>query len=102
MHPIKWYLKQRLTHTTHRLRHAIFVSKDLVHARLWSLDRQHLSQGMQFTSPNTTITVTTDVSMEGWGGNCNVPWSGTALYSDIWTRDKCQLHIKVLELRVVA
>ena len=25
----------------------------------------------------------------------------TALYSDLWTRDKCQLHINVLELRAV-
>ena len=39
--------------------------------------------------------------MEGWGGHCIEPGSGTALYSDLWTREKHQLHINVLELRAV-
>ena len=30
-----------------------------------------------------------------------MPGSGTALYSDLWTREECQLHISVLELRAV-
>ena len=30
-----------------------------------------------------------------------VPGSGTALYSDLGTRDECQLHSNVLELRAV-
>ena len=42
---------------------------------------------MPFMLPNTTITITMDASMEVWGGHCIVPWSGTALYSDLWTRD---------------
>ena len=79
----------------------IFVNKDLVCTLFWWLNRQQLSQGMPFTSTNTTITITMDVSMEGWGGHCIVPESGTALYSDLWTRDKCQLHINVLALRAI-
>ena len=98
---IQWYVKWRWTHTTHGLHHPIFVSKDMVHMLLWWSDRWHLSQRMLFMSPNTTITVTTDVSMEGWGGHCIVPRSVTVLYSDLWTRDECQLHINVLELRAV-
>ena len=39
--------------------------------------------------------------MEGWGGYCLIPRSGMALYSGLWMRDECQLHINVLELRVV-
>ena len=39
--------------------------------------------------------------MEGWGGHCIVPGSGTALYSNLWTKDERQLHINVLELRAV-
>ena len=56
---------------------------------------------MLFTSPNTTITITMDASMEGWGGHCIVPGSGPAIYSDLWTKDECQLHINVLELRAI-
>ena len=48
-----------------------------------------------------TITITMDASMEGWGGHCIVPGSGTALFSDLWTADKHQLHINVLEIRAV-
>ena len=30
-----------------------------------------------------------------------MPGSGTALFSNLWTADECQLHINVLELRAV-
>ena len=56
---------------------------------------------MPITFPNTTITITMDASMEGWGGNCIVPRSGTSLFSDLWSVDKRQLHINVLEFRAV-
>ena len=74
MRPIQWYLKQHWTHKTHRLHHPIFVNRDLVHVLLWWSDRQHLSQGMPFIFPNTTITITTDVSMEGWGWPLYCAW----------------------------
>ena len=67
----------------------------------WWLDRLLLSQGMPFNSPNTTNTIITDASMEGWGGHCIMPGSGTVLYSSLWTREKCQLHINALALMVV-
>ena len=85
--PIQWYLKQWWTRTTHGLQHPIFVNKDLVHPLLWWSDRHHLSQGMPFTFLNTTITITMDASMEGWGGHCIMPGSGTVLFSDLWTVD---------------
>ena len=37
----------------------------------------------------------------GVGSHCIIPGSGTALYSDLWTREKHQLYISVLELRAV-
>ena len=101
MRPILWYLKQHWASATHGLRHPIFMNRDIVHALSWWLDRQHLSQGMPFTSPSTTITITTDASMDGWGGHCIVPGSVMALYSDLWTWEERQLHINVLELRAV-
>ena len=83
------------------MHHLIFVNKDLVHSLLWWSDRFHLSQRMPFTFPNTTITITMDASIEGWGSQCIVPGLGTALFSNIWSVDKHQLHINVLELRAV-
>ena len=56
---------------------------------------------MPFTFPNTTIIITTDTSMEGWGSHCIVPGSGMVLFSDLWTADERQLHMNVLELRAV-
>ena len=64
MHPIQWYLKQCWTTATHGLRHPVFVKRNFVHALSWWLDRQHLSQGMPFTPPSTTITVTIDASIK--------------------------------------
>ena len=101
MRLIQWYLKQRWTHTTHRLRHPVFVNKDLVHSLLWWSDRHHLSQGMHVTFPNTTITIPPIASIEGWGSHCIVPGSDTVLFSELWRVDECQLHIYVLELRAV-
>ena len=68
---------------------------------LWWLDRQHLSQGMPFTSPNTTITITMDASIGGLGGHCIILSSGTTRCSDLWTRDERQILINMLELRAV-
>ena len=36
----------------------------------WWWVREHLSQGIPFTLLSTTITISTDVSMEGCGGHC--------------------------------
>lgn len=79
MRPIQWYLKRRWNHVTHGLRHKILVSKDLGQALQWWLVRENLSQGIPFSLPTTTITITTDASMEGWGGHCRLPQSTTAL-----------------------
>ena len=56
---------------------------------------------MPFSSPNTTITITMDASMNGCGGHCILPGSGTAVFSNLWTAEECQLHINMLELRAV-
>ena len=101
MHSIQWYLKCSWNHVTHGLRHPIFVTKDLVQAlQSWSV-REHLSQEMHFTLPSTTVTLTMDASMEGWGSHCRLPGSTMALYSALWSRPECQLHINVLELQAV-
>ena len=70
MHSIQLYLKCRWNHIANGFGHPILVSKDLIQAlQRWSV-REHLSQGMPFTLPSTTITITMDASMEGWGCHC--------------------------------
>ena len=100
MNPIQWYL-MRWNHVTHGLHYMILVTKDLNQALLWWSVREHLSQGMAFSIPNTTITITTDASMEGWGDHCRLPGLTMALYSDLWSRSESQLHINVLKLRTI-
>ena len=56
---------------------------------------------MPFSLPSTTITITTDASMECWGRHCHLPGSTTALYTAPWSQSECQLHINVLELQAV-
>ena len=60
-----------------------------------------VGQRMAFSLPNTTITITTDVSMEGWGGHCQLPGSTTPLYNSLWSKSERRLHINVLKLRAV-
>ena len=82
-------------HITHGLR------KDISQALQWWLVRKHLSQGMPFSLCIVTITVTTDASMEGWGGHCRLPRLTMALYSSLWSKSECRLYISMLELKVV-
>ena len=70
MCPIQWYLKCRWNHITHGLCYMILVTKDLTQTLQWWSVREHHSQGMPFTLPNTTITIIMDASMEGWGSHC--------------------------------
>ena len=70
MHPIQWYLKGCWNHVTHVLHYIILVIKDLNQVLQWWSIREHPSQGMVFSLPNTTITITTGASMEGWDGHC--------------------------------
>ena len=47
------------------------------------------------------ITITTDASIEGWGGHCHLLGLTTALYSTPWSKSESRLHINVLELQAV-
>ena len=73
----------------------------LVDSMKWWSDRSNQSYGMPFRFLIPTITITTDASMEGWGGHSIVPRSGATLFRRLWTNQECQLNINVLELQVV-
>ena len=70
-------------HITHGLRYVILVNTDLNQVLQWWSVREHRSQGMPFSLPNTTITITTDASMEGCGSHYRLPGSTTPLYNGL-------------------
>ena len=101
MPPIQWYLKHRWNHTTHGLRYMILINKDPNEVLQWWSLREHLSQGMFFSLPSASTTITTDASMEGWGGHCRLPGATMACYSALWSSSECRLHINMLGVRAV-
>ena len=89
MCPIQWYLKRRWNPITHELRYRILVSRALDQVlQCWSV-KEHLSQGVPFSLPITTTTITTDASMKCWGGHCRLPGPTTALYNGLWSKAEC-------------
>jgi len=104
MRPVQWYIKDHwnlrdLNKT--RLKIPILIRADLVSALQWWTVPANLAIGRPFVAPSPTVTVTTDASMEGWGGHALVAGSETALFSDLWSPEERHLHINVLELRAV-
>ena len=99
MRPIQWHVKRRWNHTM-GLRAPIMVSKDLVLALQWWLDKEHLRTGLPFLPPRPQLTVGTDASTEGWGGHMMVQGK-VALFGDLWSPPEARLHINVLEMRAI-
>jgi len=104
MRPIQWYVKDHwdlrdLTRT--RLKQRLLVRSDLVQDLQWWTVPANLAIGLPFSLPPPTATVTTDASMEGWGGHAHLPGEEPLLFSDLWSPEERLLHINVLELRAV-
>ena len=57
--------------------------------------------GRTFQVPPHTVTVTTDASIEGWGGHSLIQGQNL-LFSDIWlAKERRSCHINLLELRAI-
>ena len=100
MRPIQWYLKQQWRAVLQGLNHPVMVPASLLPCFRWWLDPENLSQGRPFREPAPTVTVTTDASLEGWGGHSSLGGSDI-LFSGLWSGPSRHLHINVLELRAV-
>jgi hypothetical protein len=104
MRSIQWYVKDhwnRRDLSRKRLKLPILIRADLVEALQWWTVVDNLMVGRPFAAPQPTVTVTTDASMEGWGGHAQVLGSSPALFSGLWSSAAQRLHINVLELRAV-
>ena len=65
------------------------------------MDPVNLSQGLPFREPTHDLVVTTDASMEGWGGHSLVQGK-TLLFSGLWSqKERRSCHINLLELRAL-
>lgn len=96
--PIQWYVK-RHWRASRGLLWPVMVRLNLVTALQWWTESLNLSQGLPFQSPSHDLTVTTDSSMEGWGGFMKIPGSKQdALFSGDWSQAERRLHINLLEL----
>lgn len=105
MRPIQWFVKEALKKAPIEDRWTDFdfpicVKRTLLPALIWWTRTDNLSRGMPYQAPAHDFTVTTDASMEGWGGHMTVQ-GRDLLFSGDWSVPERQLHINVLELRAI-
>ena len=98
MRPIQWHVKQRWE--SRDLTAQIMVTRALLPALDWWTEPKNLSGGRPFQVPPHTITVTTDSSIEGWGGHSLIEGQ-TFLFSGTWSTQERKCHINLLELRAI-
>ena len=92
MHPLQWFFNHAMeVHTDHKgcrnMDHMIMSTKTLLPTLQWWSTPSNLNQGMLFTQPPQSATVTMDVSLEDWGGHVSPKGS--------------QCHINFLELHAI-
>ena len=100
MKPVQWFVKFRWS-ARRGLRFPIMTKLELVPCLRWWAENYNLSQGVPFLPPPHELTVTTDSSMEGWGGHMLIHPGREALFSNDWSTQERKFHINLLELRAV-
>ncbi|MCP3680799.1 MAG: hypothetical protein GY782_11310 [Gammaproteobacteria bacterium] len=107
MRPLQWFfnsaMKDHSDEKGHRnMSHMIMSTRAILPTLQWWSNLDNLNQGMPFTTPPPSATVTTDASLEGWGGHVTVEGvSEISMYSDLWSYQESRLHINFLELRAI-
>ena len=100
MRPIQWHVKDRWN-PTKGLNAPIMVNMALTEHLQWWLSPTNLQQGVLLSPPAHTLTVTTDASLQGWGGFLQRPGTSPDLVQGKWTPQEQLSHINLLELRAV-
>ena len=95
---------QRFVHlhwTSGSYEQKLMITRELMPSLLWWGEPENLSQGRPFQPPPPDLVITTDASIEGWGGHLNVNGQNL-LFSGLWSRTERQrCHINLLELRAI-
>ena len=96
MRPIQLHLLQAWNPAKMSLNYQIPCTKELKSHLQWWLNTANITKGRCFQPIQTTITVTTDASMKGWGGHVE-----NQVVQGLWTETDKQNHINNLELEAV-
>lgn len=86
---IQRYVNDRWT-SQHSLNHHVFINSDLVQALQWWTVDDNLSVGRPFVYPPSTLSVnvTTDASIECWGGHVQGSGLHSVLFHALWTQKR--------------
>ena len=99
MRPIQWNVKKRWTSGS--FGQLILVTNEVRAALLWWTCPLNLAQGLPLDPLSPQLTLTTNASLEGWGGYCSIQ-DKTLLFSGLWSpHERANCHINLLELRAI-
>jgi len=107
MRPLQWFFNRAMEgHADHKGRrdmdHMIMSTRAILPTLRWWSTPSNLNQGMPFSQPPHSATVTTDASLEGWGGHVSIQGRDqVSMFSDRWPRKGPKRHINFLELRAI-
>jgi len=100
MRPIQWFVKDHWSSPL-GLNHRVMITRNLAsHVQWWTL-KTNLAQGVELQPDSPSLVITTDASLEGWGGYLHGPGKDPILVQGEWSPLEKGLHINVLELRAV-
>ena len=101
MRPVQFFLMKSWS-AKQGLDFSVMMSRSLVPCLRWWAERSNLVMGLPFQPLQPELTVTTDSSMEGWGGHMQLAHEASAaLFSGDWSVSERSLHINLLELRAI-
>jgi hypothetical protein len=98
MRPIQFFVKQGWNSSDFEQK--LMTTRVVAQALLWWVNVENLTQGVPLRALIPTLVITTDASMEGWGGHLTVQGQNL-LFSGLWSLRERSYHINFLELRAV-
>ena len=96
MRPVQLYLLHYWRPSKRDIHAIIPVNSHLKHHLAWWLSRTNVLKGVSLTPSVPQLTVTTDASLQGWGGVCSL-----GMVQGIWSPAQRKLHINLLEMEAV-
>jgi ribonuclease HI len=96
MRPVQLYLNSQWKASTLDFNFQVLVPLRLIPVLRWWADLSRLTQGLAWSQPKPSITMTTDASLKAWGAHIQ----GIKVQGP-WTKHQKSHHINVLELLAV-